>query len=279
MRKIVLSLIVVAFAAAPAFAGGRPEFDAVGLDSENYFNDVTRQRVVDKNVFEDIKINAYSDWLNYPEWVNEVRVWEDFSNTAGALYPDPCFENYRSAFVDSPNSAEYTWRIVLQMKPQSDIDLKIVDCVMKQGGSNIWTDAQQTGRYRTEWGKLFFVPEANPTLTVRAIPGPFATPGFVEPFHMDGRLLPTLDLICLNNSSYTSKAIWEEGIAVALPKTGDTTTCGDSMYNLKQGDMIEVTILVPGGNTADIRYGQDNVSLEYIGIEGTYFFHSDQPAY
>jgi hypothetical protein len=276
-RKIVLSLMVVAFAVVPAFAGGRPEFDAVGDDSKNYFNTVTRQRVVQQNVSNGLEVNKFSDWLNFPEWVNNVRVWEDFDNTAGALYPDPCFENYTSAFVDAGNAAEYTWRIVLQMKPQSDIDLNIVDCVMKQNGKNIWTDAQQTGRYRSAWGRLFFVSDANPTLTVRAIPGPFATPGFETPFHMDGRYLPGLDVICLNNASYTSKAIWEEGVVIALPRTGKTTSCGDSMYNLKQGDVIEVTISVPGTNTADIRYGKDNVSLEYIGIEGTYFLHSEYP--
>jgi hypothetical protein len=278
MRKIVLSFIVAVFAAAPAYAGGRPEFDAVGDDSANYFNDVTRERVVLQNLSEGLKVNEYSDWLNYPESINDVRVWEDFLNTAGVLYPDPCFENYVSAFVDAGNSAAYTWRIVLQMKPQSDIDLNIADCVMKQGGSNIWTDAQQTGRYRSAWGRLFFVPDANPSLTVRAIPGPFATPGFKKPFHMDGRFLPGLDLLCLNDALYTSKAIWEEGVVIALPRTGKTSSCGEFMYNLKQGDVIEVTISVPGSNTADIRYGKDNVSLEYIGIQGTYFLNNTYSA-
>ena len=275
MRKLVLSLIVLTFLVTPAFAGGRPEFDAVGLDSGNYFNDATKDRVVENNVVEGLRLNDYSDWLHSPETVNGVGVSEGFSNLAGTSYPDPCFEGYTSAFVDAGNAAEYTWRIVLQMKPQSDINLNIVDCVMKQSGLDIWTEAGQTGRYRTPWGRLYFVPEANPSLTVMAIPGPYATPGFETPFHVDGRLLPGLELICLDHALFTSKAFWEEGIVIVLPKTGETTSCGEAMYNLKQGDAIEVTVSVPGSNTADIRYGMDNVVLKYVGIQGTYFLHAE----
>ena len=96
-----------------------------------------------------------------------------------------------------------------------------------------------------------------------------------EGFIMDARNLPGLELICLEDALYTSKAFWEEGIVLALPRTGKTTICGESAYNLKQGDAIEVTVSVPGGNTADIRYGNDNVVLKYVGIQGTYFLHAE----
>jgi hypothetical protein len=57
-----------------------------------------------------------------------------------------------------------------------------------------------------------------------------------------------------------------------MPETGTTNALGQTMYNLKQGDRIKVTIQIPGNNTADIRYGQDNVILKYIGIVGTWYY-------
>ncbi len=41
------------------------------------------------------------------------------------------------------------------------------------------------------------------------------------------------------------------------------------MYTLSQGDMIEVRVDIPGNSTCDIRYGEDNVVLKYIGMIGT----------
>jgi hypothetical protein len=272
-NKMILFSVVLALMASPALAGNCPEFDAVGLDSSNYFNNVTNQRVVENNVVGGNRLNDYSDWLMYPEMVNGAYVFEEFFTTAGVLYGDPCFENYDSALIDAYNAADYRWRIILQMKPQSDLNLNIVDCVMRHGESDVWSRAGQTGRYRAEWGQLFFVLSGNPTVTVRAIPGPYATPGFEQPFIMDARLLPGLSLLCLNHALYTSKALWEEGIVIVRPKNGELTTCGETAYDLKQGDAIEVTVSVPGTNTSDIRYGKDNVMLRYIGIVGTYFMN------
>jgi len=272
-NKIILFSVVLAFMAVPALAGNCPEFDAVGLDPSNYFNNVTNDRVVQNNIVGGYRLNDYSDWLMYPEMVNGAYVFEEFYTSAGGLSIDPCFEGYDSAYIDAYNSAEYRWRIILQMKPQSDINLSIVDCVMRQGESDIWSRAGQTGRYRADWGQLFFVPSGNPTVSVTAIPGPYATPGFDEPFVLDARLLPGLSLLCLNNALYTSKALWEEGIVIVRPKNGETTSCGNTAYDLKQGDAIEVVITVPPTSTADIRYGRDNVMLRYIGIVGTYFMN------
>ena len=273
ISRIILISLAVTLVAIPAFGGNCPEFDAVDCDSENYFNDAIKYTVVVNNVTQGLRINDYSDWVTYPETVNGVEVFEEFYTSAGALYPDPCFDDYESALTDAYNAAIYRWRIVLQMKPESDIDLNIVDCVMKHNEFDVWTSAEQTGRYRAAWGQLFFVPSANPMVTVRAIPGPYPTPGFTEPFLMDARQIPGLGVVCLDGAFYTSKALWEEGIVMRLPESGTTSTCGAAMYNLKQGDAIEVTIAVPGNNTADVRYGRDNVVLKYIGIVGTYFYN------
>ena len=44
-------------------------------------------------------------------------------------------------------------------------------------------------------------------------------------------------------------------------------------YNLKQGDIIHVTVEIPPDtNTVDVWYGPDSVILKYIGIINTEYF-------
>ncbi|MDY6986725.1 MAG: hypothetical protein SWQ30_01605 [Thermodesulfobacteriota bacterium] len=245
-------------------AGARPEFDAVGCDATNYFaaDDAIKQLVVENGLDSfGTKINLHSDFVPYGD--------ESFATTGGQLLPDPCFPGYTSALTDVWNEAVYEWDIVLQMKPESDIDLNIVDCVIKRNESDVWSGAEQTGRYRAAWGELIFLPTGNPRLTVDAIPGPYPTPGFEEPFYLDARTHPGLFPESLVDAPYTSKAFWEEGIIMALPETGTTNGVGQTVYNLKQGDIIRVQVAVPAWNTVDIRYGRDNVILKYVGILGT----------
>ena len=262
-KRSLLVLVAVVFLATSAWAGNCPEFDAVCLDSDNYFNDAIRDMVVE-NVTDGFgaKINEVSAFPYDPI----TDYGEYFAQTAGALYPDPCFPDYLSALTDTWNEAVYEWQIVLQMKPESDIDLNIVDCVMKHNEFNVWTGTEQTGRYRAPWGQLMFIRSANPSVSVVAKPGPWATPGFVDPLIMDARKHPTLGVLPLDGKLYTSKALWEETIVMVLPETGARNCSDQDMYNLKQGDQLTVTVVIPGNNTCDIRYGQDNVSVEYIGI-------------
>jgi len=307
MRKIIICLLAIALMAAPAFAGNDPEFDTVGCDSENYFNDWIKMMVVCCNKIDGVIVNDWSDWegdgdcdtkdADWEETVNGVCVYEEFYTSAGMLFADPCFDGrrvlrpieegtgqgncewetlyYDSALTDAFNEAVYRWRIILQKKPESDINLNIVDCVLKHNEFDICEEAEQTGRYMDPGLGRFFVPSANPKITVKAYPGPFATPGFPSAgVTLDARQMPGLGLICLDDAVYTSKALWEEGLVVAMPETGTTNSCGDTMYNLKQGDAIEVTITIPPNNTVDIYYGPDNVILKYIGIMNTYFYSS-----
>jgi hypothetical protein len=259
-KKLMLVLLVATFIATPALAGNRPEFDAVGNDSANFFNDFIKQSVV---------LNALDRAGNQINLFSAFPI-ESFTNTAGTSYPDPCFPGYFSSMVDQYNSAVYYWTIVLQMKPESDIDLNIVDCVLKHNTFNIWNAAEQTGRYRAPWGQFFFLPSANPAITVEVYPGPFATPGFTQKFVMDARPMPgLLNPVRLVDALYTSKALWEEGLVMVMPETGLLNTSGQTMYNLKQGDYFKIKVVVPDNNTADIFYGKDNVVLKYIGIVGT----------
>ncbi|MEA3343998.1 MAG: hypothetical protein U9Q92_07605 [archaeon] len=269
MIMIVLSAMLIA---APAFAGSCPEYDAVGCDSQNYFalNAYVPLGMVCENNFGYVgdagivdQINCYSDFL----YDDDENWGEKFTQNAGMISPDPCFPGYSSAMTPVWTSATYKWWIVLQMQPESDINVNIYDCVLKHNLTNIWTDAQQTGRYRTFWGEPFLELTANPQITVKALNGPYNNFGT---FIMDARVLPGLEPVPVKDLLYTSKALFDEGIVLIMPKTGVPNITGQNMKGLKQGDMIKVKVVIPGNNTCDIRYGNDSVIVKYIGVVGNY---------
>lgn len=284
MKKILLALVVLAFLATPAVAGNQPEFDAVGCDATNYFNDFIRVKVCETAERNGVIINEFSDFTNI--LYGAVKA-ESFTQLAGYPWPDTCFDGlkrvwigdsvnekvpcaYESSMTDTYNEGSYTWSIVLQLKPESDIDLNIRDCVVKHNTFNVWGECEQTGRYRAYWGELFFVAGANPLVTVTAFPGPYATPGFpADGMLLWAREMPGLELVALDGVPYTSKCLWEEALVIKLPKTLEPAAGGGTEVNLKQGDRIVVEIAIPGTNSVDLSYGQDNVSLKYIGITGT----------
>jgi len=264
IKKILFLLVAAVFLATPAFAGDQPEFDAVWCDATNYFNDRVKDMVCWNNYNYDWRlINEYSDFKA-----------ENFKQTAGQLKASICFWGYQDALVDAWNSAEFEWIIVLQKKPQTDLDLNIRDCVVKHNsftpfGDEPFEGAEQTGRYGSPWGQVFWVLDANPRVTAEAFPGPYATNGFEDGFYLDARVTPGLGTVPLVDALYTSKGVWEESIVVIMPEYGVINQSGQLQYRLKQGDRIKVTVTVPWNNTADIRYGAGNVTIKYIGIHGT----------
>lgn len=289
MKKILLAMVAMMLLVTPAMAGNQPEFDAVGCDATNFFNDFIKVAVCENGTLLTqqglIRINEYSNWpLVLDAENNPVYPWyEYFRTTAGLLLPDHCFdalctEGYSSALIDPWNEAIYEWQIVLQKKPESDLDLNIRDCVVKHNTFDIWTNAEQTGRYRAPWGELVFIPSANPSITVMAYPGPFATPGFNAPFVMDARTMPLLTPVALSQALYTTKALWEESLVMKLPATGQVNTLGQATYNLHQGDYVNIVITIPPNNTVDLRYGPDNVTIKYIGIVGMETVNLADPA-
>jgi hypothetical protein len=282
--------MAVALISTPALAGNKPEYDFVGNDSAAAFVDQVLGAIATYNLdgFKQ-QINYFSDFTTFPgplfnpsfSIVGPAKA-EFFVQSAGSLFPDPCFKfigvndlgisthlPYLSALTTTYNQGVYRWRITLQMKPESDINVNIRDCVFKENQTDIWFYADQTGYYRAPWGQLIFVQSANPSIYVYALPGPFATPGFTTPVILDARTMPGLNLVPLFNTLYTTKAFFEEGLVAALPFTGSTNASGQAVFDIHQGDMIDVTITIPFNNTVDIRYGADNVFLKYIGIVGT----------
>jgi hypothetical protein len=273
--KLTIVLVAVIALAAPAWAGFVPEFDAVGDDSSNpfaFFN-IIQYGQVDAN---DDGLNENSDFRNRS--LGPFFLAEIFDTNAGNLFDDPCFGEFgvESALTVSWNRSYYEWIIVLQLKPSSDINLNIYDCV-KEFNSETgdfqerWTRFAQTGRYQLPWNQIVFDDNMNPEVAVKAWPGEFAEAGFTNSFVMDARTLPGLALVPMENQLYTSKALWSEGIVLARPETGVAGSDGQTQYTLKQGDLIQVKI-ESNQLPVDLYYGPDNVILKYIGFYGSYYF-------
>jgi hypothetical protein len=282
IKKGIFVLIAFAFMAAPAFADTRPEFDAVGCDVSNIF----LQGFVEKMV---VANTTYDPFDTTPTYINE---WSDFADetfetNASQPRTDPCFGicgpaiGYESQLTSAGTNRYYQWEIVLQMQPESDINLDIRDCVMTFQGLDIWNDAAQTGRFRdADADRHFQVCHAQPLVTVRARPGWDAHPAWLESY-CGYQCAPTLKarripgglhrLVDLDEVPYTSKGLWQEGIIIAVPSDGDHDRDNKAMYRLREGDIIIVKIEIPSESPVDVRYGTDNVVLRYVGVVGTEF--------
>jgi len=265
---VVLSAFVLI--SAVAWAGNAPEYDAVGYDYQNFFSQGA--------VYYQVVNNGPNSSLEQASAFSNER----FATNAGQLKASPCY-GIPAALTDVWNEGTYEWWIVLQMKPEADINLNIYDCVLKHNETNLHEYADQTGRYRMPWGELMFNAAWNPLVAASAIPGPYATSAFAEWYAatggeeliLDARTLPGLVSVALAGVSYTSKAHWPEGLVIAAPKTGLTNASGQLEYNLKQGDVIHVTVTIPPDtNTVDVWYGPESVLLKYIGIINTEYFAS-----
>jgi hypothetical protein len=261
MKKLLLVLIAAAFICTPALAGDRPEFDCVGDDSANFFNDFIKDFVV-----------ANNPWNLASDFTGVVFPNEKFIPPV-QLTPDLCFGSfgYQSAYTQWHRPARYTWYIVLQMDPQSDLDINIRDCVYKHNATTIFgaapfDGADQTGRTFDWLGNPYFDPGANPRVTATAYPGPNHVYGWGAPFILINRTQGGLFLLPFENLLYTSKALWEEGLVAVMPELVQ-----DGMYPLSAGDIIKIDIDIPPTSLTDIRYGSDNVCIKYVGVTGTIY--------
>ena len=267
--KFAIFLSVFVLISTVVWAGNTPEYDAVGCDINNYFAQTC------------VYYQLVNCGRNAGLEQDSAFFCENFETNSGQLQPNPCY-GIDSGLTDAWNEGTYEWWIVLQMKPESDIDLNIYDCVLKHNEFDIWTGADQTGRYRQPWGELVFEPTGNPLVSASAIPGPYATSGFrewhygtCEELILDARTMPGLVSVALDGVPYTSKANFPEGLVVVMPDTGLINESGQSEWNLKQGDIIHVTVKIPdNANTVDVWYGPDSVILKYIGIIYTEYFVS-----
>jgi hypothetical protein len=262
IKKTLMILVLAVFISAPAFGVGLvPESDCVGLDPDNIFHGP-----VDDSVMANNAINNDSDFTALMD-CTEDAYGEYFAGTGSFPSTDTCFDDYQSILTSARNTSVYTWKIVLQMKPKTDLDLTIRDCVLEWRGDTIWKNASQTGSFRDRSGALIQVQGANPSIAVVALPGPLAEAGFPVPMIMDAKKHPSLDLISLDEVLYTSKGLWAEAIVLDFPDFDKTNLEGQALVPLKQGDMINVRISIPRSNSTDIRYGEDNVEIQYVGYE------------
>lgn len=243
----------------------RSEFDAVGNDRDNHFQDIYKANAIENSLNNDgRRINQYS---NFAE--------EKFFSDSGLPMPDPCFSfatPYESVLTRSWSQGEYAWEITLQMKPLSDLSLQIAGCILQPGSNNVLQDAAQTGTYRMAASPelLRFIPSANPTVTVEALPGKAAAANFpANGFGLDVRDGPNLTCTSATDVRFISRSSNGETINLVLPANGAVNASGQTIYELNAGDRIRVTIRVPYNNTGDLRFGKDNVCLFYTGAVGT----------
>lgn len=282
IRKIFPMLFLAVLLVSPAWAGNFAEYDAAFQDNLNYFalRNVGYQLVNEyraANYVDGIgDLEALSDFSAIVLDVDKTKM-EGFHSYIDRLRSDPCWEGLQSVLTEIARGNTYWWKITLQMRPESDIDLNIYDCVLKDQGTTVFGDADQTGRWRVG-PYFFFNPCASPAITVQAYPGPNASASFKSAGwqYLEARKMPSLHRTCLKEKWFTSKAMWDEGIVIAMPQTGFFNERGESNFSLSEGDVIKVTIEVPEAlNTVDIRYGADNVILKYVGLDGTELLSSD----
>jgi len=269
MKKTLLIFVAIALMCVPAFAGERPEFDAVGDDSAIFFADIAKNLVIANNPW-----NADSDFTNFP-----VGGPYEYWSGPGSLRADLCFPGYFSKLVASgfAGGLKYAWKIVLQMRPDTDLDINIIDCVVKPNsetafGVNPYEGAHQTGRYLLLGFLPYFDVTMNPIIRAMAIAGPNAA-GNWAPFYLTARTHPLLRNVVLDGARtyFTSKGIWDESIVVRLPEPMVPVDGHPGMMEaaLQQGDMFEIEFLLPAQNPVDIRYGQYSVFVKYVGVDGT----------
>jgi hypothetical protein len=267
-RSLIIALLFIV-TESQVFCGGRPEFDAVGNDGLNRFNNALTAPILTANPW-----NTKSDFTEAP-----FPGMEYFTPPV-QLTDDICYKEYRSAYTQWRRPARYEWQIVLQMDPQSDLDINIEQCVVKHSSTTAfgkvpWEGGDQTGRYQLTDGTAVFIQGANPCITVEANPGPNAVFGFTSPFILTGRTQGSITELPLKRLPYTGTAIWERALVARMPEYMTTAPDGGVEYPLSAGDTIKVTIAIPFLNSVDIRYGQDNVTVRYIGVNNTIFTNSN----
>ncbi|MDR3566870.1 MAG: hypothetical protein P4L43_02465 [Syntrophobacteraceae bacterium] len=216
----------------------------------------------------------------------------EFFAVAGTNYQsqlDPCFTftcnalgstchfPYKSVFTPERSGAIYRWRIVLQEKPTSDININIEDCVLTESlncPTGIFATPGETGFFNVG-PYLLFWQQTLPTITAVAIPGPNASLGFNCIQQLYARTQPQANcmLYPVCDLPFVSTALFDESIVVAMPQTcASPFPVGNfaSGFTLSSGDMIDVSIGIPETtNPNDYYFGADNVFLKYIGMAGT----------
>ena len=293
IKRTLMILVLAVFISAPAFGDFIvPESDSVGDDTANVFHGPVDTMVMGHVNYAGVAINDSSDFTDLWAYGWEYYGAEFFAGSAGLPRPDyTCFDfgGYESILTVAGNASTYEWQIVLQVKPKTDLDLTIRDCVLEYAGSTIWGDAGQTGFYRDNAGVLWPIPGANPSITVVALPGPYAHayPAFDESLAklaarlgpigmvMDAKMHPTLEPTSMISKLYTSKGLWEEALVLTLPEDNKVNLAGQPLVPLKQGDMINVEISIPSYSGTNIRYSSDSVEVKYCGYEEQYILRSD----
>ncbi|MGA1871115.1 MAG: hypothetical protein ACMUJM_21485 [bacterium] len=224
---------------------------------------------------------------NWPEGI--VNIPEP-PVAAGRCFPVP----FSATLTPAGTGSWYRWRIVLQEKPHSDINLKIRGCIMGNEGLTVYkpytpgiintattpsdSAAGETGRVELNNGTNCFIRSATPRLLVWACPGPYSV--FEDPFKMTAIKFGgqrsrdennDADEIVLDGFVETRFVLvgnFETCVTLKFPENG-FNQIGEKTSTLHHADMIDIIVQIPKNNNVDIYLGRQSVWLEYNGIVGT----------
>jgi len=206
----------------------------------------------------------------------------EICDTAGQTFGGFVFRGDWNARVPGQNSGSYRWKIALPKKPNGPINIVLECGILKpqqfgvDGFEAVKRCAGYTGERVTGCSSLqepvgSVTPARLPNITARAFsvnlpPLADGTRGFVwlNAYQNPGSYTSTLSL---NQSAdvvhrrIVLKACQDKTIVAQLPIVE-----GEQL--LEQGDIIEVTLNVPGGtggNQLDIYCGRDSLKIQGIG--------------
>lgn len=294
---------------ASAYAGQEPVVAVVGYDTEIDTFYISKKLYQFTHFFEDPDtegdFNPEAFRASGPINKDEVCV------SANNPPPPEWIVTNPNALVPHNNAGWYEWDIILPKKPLGQLNIVIQCGVMKDNTYPQFPVDLCAGETGERIGQGFctrqptgpfvnpVVPGWLPLITVRATPGPFATPGFDSngigpksgggplPVGPQGLVFTGADdfytllgyrvpgpfagggaLSVLNgtaNSRVLLKACQSEVVLAKFPVTGFFAGGNPQEYDLEAGDRIHVRLFIPNGHSMDIYCHKHSVRVQYNG--------------
>ena len=230
--------------------------------------------------------------INQPEICDTSGTVTNFAKGEFEFFGNP------NAVITKQNAGWFEWFIRLPKKPSGEINICIQCGVLKPntftpftGFNAIEECAAETGeRIGTGWctqdqqdaGVNPIVNTALPKLKVTASPGPYA-PSAWAPFKLtayknpssyaltkdsNDKLTDSGSLQVLDgtmDSRILLKACMDKCVVAKIPVSGQVNSAGETEQDLEAGDILDIRLDVPIGNTVDIYCHAQSASIRGIG--------------
>jgi len=315
--KLVFALLAAIFMVTPALAGEDPYIAVVGNDitaNPFYFSPKYVQFLYDQTnpFFPPVCLGTFPPAYSVPQHPAYAAGCEQFRSQAPVIMPEVCdasgtvagtFPNFvftdrgdDTAVTTMGNAGVYEWYIRLPKKPSGEINLVLQCGVLKPNTfagefyNAVRVCAAETGervgsgfcvRQPVAAGVNPIIPNALPTITAIAYPGPynsftsfnltaFRNPGTyatANPLVNNGatQLLNGTD----NGTRILLKSCMDKSVITKLPVAGTVNAAGQVEANLVAGDIIYVKVNIPVTNTVDVYCSP--TSLRVMGIGESFF--------